>query len=162
MNVAAPAISIRYAGPSDAALITDLTNRAYIIEEAIFGKGHLRTDLDEIAASLAAPDTFFLLGESDGRVITSVRVAHQADGLYFSMLSIDPDVQARGLGGTMVRAVETEAQKRGLPFVRLNCIKERNLPAYYSRLGYAPTHEKREAIAGVEITFTYMERRLAG
>lgn len=162
MNGAAPAITIRYADALDAATITDLTNRAYVIEEAIFGEGHLRTDIEEIRASLADAGTFFLLGESAGRVVTSVRVMHQPDGLYFSMLSIDPGVQALGLGGTMVRAVEAEARKRGLPYVRLNCIKERNLPAYYSRLGYAPTHEERETIAGVGITFTYMERNVCG
>lgn len=161
MNGAAPAITIRYAGAADAASITDLTNRAYVVEEAIFGKGHLRTDLAEITASLADPGTFFLLGECDGRAITSVRVSRQPDGLYFSMLSIDPAAQSRGLGGAMVRAVEDEARRRHLPYVRLNCIKERNLPAYYARLGYTRTRDEREVIAGVEITFTYMERHVA-
>jgi predicted N-acetyltransferase YhbS len=151
--------ALRRAVPGDAAVITALVNRAYEVEADLFGASHRRTDLPEIEASFEEPGVFFLLAEDGGRVIASVRVETQPDGLYFGMLAVEPAAQRAGVGRGMVAAVEREARALGLPFVRLVCIKERGLAAYYTRLGYVAAGEVPENWAGVAFHFVRMEKR---
>ncbi len=153
-------MQFRTATPADAPFITNLVNRAYEVERALFGAGHDRTDVAEITANIETPGTCFILGANEGVSLSSVRVETQPDALFFSMLAVDPTRQGGGVGRAVVQEVERLAAARGLPFVRLNCIQQRDLPAYYGRLGYTATHDTPYTIADVEIVLVYMEKRV--
>ena len=157
-----PELRVRLGVPGEATAITLLVNRAYEDEWPIFGEGRDRTDLEEVRAGFDDPAVFYLGVEQQKRLVASARVEIQEDGLYFGMLAVDPGCQGRGLGRLMVARIEEDARRRGLEFVRLVCIREKNLPAYYGRMGYVATSEEGGRIWGAldVIHVTHMEKRL--
>jgi putative acetyltransferase len=81
-----------------------------------------------------------LVAEHEGRVVGHVMVSYVGlnDGsgnerriASLSPLAVAPDVQRRGVGSALVRAVTAEADRRGEPLVVLE-----GSPAYYGRLGF--------------------------
>lgn len=52
-------------------------------------------------------------------------------------LAVLPDSQGRGIGQSLMKALEKEAQKRGYGFIRLNSASHRTeAHAFYERIGY--------------------------
>jgi ribosomal protein S18 acetylase RimI-like enzyme len=140
------ASTVRRAQPADASALTDLVNRAYAVE-AFFVDGP-RTTADEIAA-LIDTGGFLVIDDAGGLAAAVLfRAPGQRDGLppltdaaglgaYFGMLSVQPELQGRGLGLRLVQAVEGMAEAAGATSMSLRVINLREeLTRWYTSLGY--------------------------
>jgi predicted N-acetyltransferase YhbS len=136
-------MSIRTAGPQDAAALAGLINAAFVVE-AFFKIGD-RTSADEIAALMEAGGEFLVLeasepgtGTGTGTLTGCVYLKCSGERAYFGMLSIDPTSQRQGAGRRLVDAVESRARERGCRYMDLHIVNLREeLIPYYRRLGYA-------------------------
>ena len=134
---------LRVARTDEAPAVAALVNAAFQVE-AFFKRGD-RTDAAEIR-DLMQPGEFLVLdepqaaGDSGTGLTACVYVRMNGDRGYFGMLSIDPRFQGRGLGRSMVAAVESHFRARGCHAVDIQVVNLREeLPPFYERLGYVAT-----------------------
>jgi len=167
-------LAFRAATASDVAALHPLIERAYRGETARAGWTHeadmlsgARTSADELAALIADPDRVILLAHRDDRLIGCVQVARAGEGrAYLGMLTIDPALQASGLGRRLLLAAEQEAVARfAARRMEMTVIHRRaELIAWYERRGYAPTGERRPFPVDPprpELDFVVLEKALA-
>lgn len=146
-------IALRAATPDDVAALHPLIERAYRGDTAKAGWTHeadllfdTRTSAEELSALIADPDRVVLLAYRDDVLIGCVQVARVGnDRAYLGMLTVEPTLQASGLGRRLLAAAETEAVSRfGARRMEMTVIQRRvELIAWYERRGYAPTGETR-------------------
>ncbi|WP_374575790.1 GNAT family N-acetyltransferase [Phenylobacterium sp.] len=156
----AETLSISPATGADVAELHRLVESAYRGESAKAGwtnEADLlstpRTSAEELAAMAASPDEVMLLARRGGRLIGCVHVARRPEAsAYLGMLTVDPTLQAGGLGKRLMAAAEAEAAARfGARTMELTVISRRaELVAYYERRGYARTGEERPFPVAVE------------
>ena len=145
-------IAVRAATSDDVAALHPLIERAYRGDTAKAGWTHEadllfddRTSAAELASLIADPDRVILLAHRDA-LIGCVQVARAGDDLaYLGMLTVEPTLQASGLGRRLLAAAESEAIARfGARRMEMTVIHRRTeLIAWYERRGYAPTGETR-------------------
>lgn len=129
---------IRIANPCDLPVIVSLVNLAYKVEDFIFGKE--RTNLEEIE-DIFLKAQFLLLESNSGQLLGSVYVEQRAERAYMGMLAIAPELQGKGLGTTLIAAVENHARQLGCTHLDLRVVSPRTeLPGYYRRFGFVETH----------------------
>lgn len=123
------------------------TSRAGWTTEADYLDGQ-RTDAATLRRDLA---------ETPGAVVLTLRDAPQGpilgtvwlepaggDAWYLGMLTVNPELQARQLGRTLLEAGETYALERGAKRIEMTVVQIRDtLIAWYERRGYARTGETR-------------------
>ncbi|WP_453977288.1 GNAT family N-acetyltransferase [Brevundimonas sp. Marseille-Q4549] len=146
-------VVFRAATSNDIAALHPLIERAYRGETARAGWTHEadmlfddRTSAAELSALIADPARVILLTHRDGALIGCVQVARAGDGLaYLGMLTVEPTLQASGLGRRLLAAAEAEAVGRfGARRMEMTVIHRREeLIAWYRRRGYAPKGETR-------------------
>ena len=146
-------IVFRAAILDDVAALHPLIERAYRGETAKAGWTHeadllfdTRTSAEELSALIADPDRLILLAHMDGALVGCVQVARVGDDLaYLGMLTVEPTLQASGLGRRLLDAAETEAVARfAARRMEMTVIHRRaELIAWYQRRGYRPTGETR-------------------
>jgi len=141
------------AGVSDLESIAALVNSAYRGDSSRVGwtteadlVGGQRTDPESLRADLASRTGAVLLtmrDEPDGKLLGSVWLEpRDADLWYLGMLTVRPDMQARGLGRSMLHEAERYAVARGARWMRMTVITVREtLIQWYERRGYARTGE---------------------
>lgn len=145
--------TLRSAATADLLALLDLVHRAYRGESARKGWTHeadlldgQRTDADALGAMLMDDRQRVLVAESGERLIGCVQVSNQGSGTaYLGMLSVDPEVQANGLGKLLIDAAESTAREVfGAARMEMTVIEQRaELIAYYERRGYTRTGETR-------------------
>lgn len=143
----------RAATLADVATLHPLIERAYRGETAKAGWTHeadllfdTRTSAQELSALIADPDRVILLAHKDGALIGCVQVARVGDDrAYLGLLTVEPSLQASGLGRRLLAAAETEAVARfAARRMEMTVIHRRaELIAWYERRGYRPTGETR-------------------
>jgi putative acetyltransferase len=124
-------VAIRPEAPGDLAAVRDVVGRA-------FGGDQVPDLLDGLRRSVAWLD-LSLVAERDGAVVGHVSLtrawvddpAAVVEVLVLSPLSVHPDAQRQGVGGALVRAALSAADRRTEPVVFLE-----GDPGYYSRLGF--------------------------
>ena len=138
LNMVVP--SLRVARADEAPAVAALVNAAFQVE-AFFKRGD-RTDAAEVR-DLMQRGEFLVLDDSQGAgdqgtgLTACVYVRMNGDRGYFGMLSIDPESQGRGLGRSMVAAVESRFRAQGCHAVDIHVVNMRKeLPPFYERLGY--------------------------
>ncbi|MDU0370034.1 GNAT family N-acetyltransferase [Hymenobacter endophyticus] len=142
--------TLRYSPATNADIpaLTRLVNCAYRGEASEQGwttEAHLlagqRTDEDDLRDHLQAPGATFLLARTATQeVIGSVFLQQQGPDLYLGMLSVEPTLQAQGLGRQLVTAAEAHARQLGCTGIRITVISVRHeLLAWYERLGFRRT-----------------------
>lgn len=146
-------LTFRAATPDDVAALHRLIERAYRGETAKAGWTHEadllfddRTSADELSALIADPDRAILLAFRNDALVGCVQVARAGDDLaYLGMLTVEPGLQAAGLGRRILAAAEAEAVARfSARRMEMTVIGLRvELIAWYGRRGYAPTGETR-------------------
>ncbi|OWP64042.1 GNAT family N-acetyltransferase [Hymenobacter amundsenii] len=134
---------------ADVPALNRLVNRAYRGEASEQGwtteSGLLagqRTDEADLLEQLALPGATFLLARqaADGMLVGSVFLQIKGPELYLGMLSVEPTLQAGGIGRQLVQAAESHARTHGCTAVRMTVISVRSeLLAWYARLGYQHT-----------------------
>ncbi|HEU4928042.1 MAG TPA: GNAT family N-acetyltransferase [Vicinamibacterales bacterium] len=131
---------LRVARPDEALAVAALVNAAFQVE-AFFKRGD-RTNAAEVL-DLMQRGEFLVLDEPDeaddsrARLTACVYARVNGDRGYFGMLSIDPRCQGRGLGRSMVAAVESRFRAQGCRAVDIHVVNLREeLPPFYERFGY--------------------------
>ena len=112
-------IAFRAATPDDVAALHPLIERAYRGETAKAGWTHeadllfdTRTSAEELSALIADPDRVILLAHRDGALIGCVQVARVGDDrTYLGLLTVEPTLQASGLGRRLTRPEHYEQLK---------------------------------------------------
>ena len=143
----------RAATLADVATLHPLIERAYRGETAKAGWTHeadllfdTRTSAQELSALIADPDRVILLAHRNGAPVGCVQVARIGDDrTYLGLLTVEPSLQASGLGRRLLAAAETEAVARfAARRMEMTVIHRRaELIAWYERRGYRPTGETR-------------------
>ncbi|MBT9394180.1 GNAT family N-acetyltransferase [Hymenobacter sp. NST-14] len=136
---------------ADVPALNRLVNRAYRGEASEQGwtteSGLLagqRTDEADLLEQLGRPGATFLLARraADEELVGSVFLQVQGPELYLGMLSVEPTLQAGGIGRRLVQAAEDYARAQGCAAVRMTVISVRHeLLVWYERLGYQRTPE---------------------
>ena len=144
---------IRTATTADLETIHALVERAYRGDAARAGWTHeadlldgQRTDRAALTEILTDPTQRLLVAEMDGRLAGCVQVSSRGQSLaYLGTLSVEPALQAGGLGRRLIEAAEREAAHAfGAARMEMTVIRQRaELIAYYERRGYALTGEER-------------------
>ena len=146
-------VVFRAAPLDDVAALHPLIERAYRGDTAKAGWTHeadllfdTRTSAKELSALIADPDRVVLLAYRDDVLIGCVQVARAGEDLaYLGMLTVEPTLQASGLGRRLLTTAEVEAVARfDARRMEMTVIYRRaELIAWYERRGYAPTGETR-------------------
>jgi predicted N-acetyltransferase YhbS len=125
--------TIRQAGPADADRIAVLVNRAFLAES--WFKSTDRTNASQVR-ELLSKGTFLLL-EEETRLLACVYLEPRGDRVYLGMLSVEQDVQGRGIGRHMMHEAEEFSRRAGHVAIDLRIVHVREeLPPYYRKLGY--------------------------
>ena len=125
--------TLREAGPADADRIAALVNRAFSAES--WFKSTDRTNAAQVRELMRKG--VFLLREEEMRLVACVYVEPRGDRAYLGMLSVERDVQGRGIGRRMMQAAEEFARRAGHVAIDLRIVHVREeLPPYYRGLGY--------------------------
>jgi len=131
---------LRVARAAEAAAIAALVNTAFQVE-AFFKRGD-RTDAGDIGNMMQRGE-FLVLDHSEARdapgtgLAACVYTRTNGDRGYFGMLSIDPRSQGRGLGRSIIAAVESRFRAQGCRAIDIHVVNLRKeLPPFYERLGY--------------------------
>ncbi len=125
--------TLREAGSADADRIAALVNRAFLAES--WFKSADRTNAAQVRELLSKG--LFLLLEEEARLLACVYLEPRSDRVYLGMLSVEQDVQGRGIGSRMMLEAEDFARRAGHVAIDLRIVhvREELLP-YYRKLGY--------------------------
>ena len=140
--------SISKASPNDIPEIIQLVNNAYRGEKSRQGwtheadliDGDLRTDFNDLEQLMQDRGSVFLKYIENGRIAGSVYLQKQNEILYLGMLSVDPTIQAKGIGKQLLAAAEDHARNMGCKAIEMTVISKRmELVKWYKRHGYNDT-----------------------
>lgn len=145
---AAPAKTFRTATVADVNAIVALVQSAYRGESSRAGwttEADLldgqRTDPEEVAELIVAPDSRVVLCERAGELLASAHVQKQGDAAYFGMFAVRPGLQTRGIGSALLTETERFARNEWTcRHMQMSVITLRTeLIAWYERRGYRRT-----------------------
>ena len=99
-----------------------------------------RTDAELIANVIEDKNSTLLLLEEDNRIIACVELRIEDHKMYLGMLTVDPEMQGRGIGKKMMAAAEDHARAKGSRMIYMTVLTPRKeLIAWYDRHGYKNT-----------------------
>ncbi|HEU5292528.1 MAG TPA: GNAT family N-acetyltransferase [Cyclobacteriaceae bacterium] len=138
-------------GLADVPALNKLINSAYRGEESKKGwstEADLLdgTRIDEAALRdiIQKPDTTFLKYEEDGTILGCVELRKEENKLYLGTLSVNPNIQNKGIGKKLLQAGEEHAKQIGCSRMRMTVIDGRqSLIDWYVRHGYQLTGERK-------------------
>lgn len=140
---------IRLAAESDIPHLVPLINSAYRGEESKKGwtteanlvSGDIRTDINQMEELMKTAGTAFLVYENEaGTLEGSVFLHKKEDKLYLGMLSVLPEIQAKGIGKKLMTAAEAYALQQHCASIYMRVISARlELIAWYEKQGYKNT-----------------------
>ena len=142
---------ISKAGLIDVPALNKLINSAYRGEESKKGwstEADLLdgTRIDEAALRdlIQKPDTVFLKYEEDNVILGCVELRKEGNKLYLGTLSVNPNIQNKGIGKKLLQAGEEYARQTGCGTMRMTVIDGRQtLIEWYVRHGYQLTGERK-------------------
>jgi GNAT superfamily N-acetyltransferase len=107
--------------------------------------GGQRTDLDALTAMLADPEQRLLAARGTAGLVGCVALRRVApDRCYLGLLTVEPTLQAAGLGRRLLAEAEAAARDWGSRTVEITVIaRRRELVGWYERRGYRLTGERR-------------------
>lgn len=134
---------------ADAPVLVKLINSAYrgdsskkgwTTEADIIG-GESRILLPDLEALMQKPGVIFLQSVNEKQETEgSVFLEKRGEQLYLGMLSVNPELQARGTGKQLMLAAEDQARKMGCQSIVMRVIHLRKeLIDWYLRRGYFDT-----------------------
>lgn len=151
-------VRIERADVRDAGEILTLQRAAYVTEAQLYGDPFLPPlveSLEQVRTTIA--DSVVLKATIGTRLVGSVRGRFNDRTCLLGRLAVAPDVQRRGVGVALVRALEAEAAGRAdVCSLFTGHLSEADL-RLYRRLGYAETHRERVAD---HMTIVHMRKTL--
>lgn len=144
---------LRPAAPADVPALLDLVTGAYRGDSARRGWTHeadlldgRRTDEAALLDAISDPRGAVLLARRGGEAAACVHVRAVSERrAYLGMLSVRPDLQAAGLGRSLIEGAEAYARDAlQTEVMEMTVIRQRTeLIAWYERRGYRLTGETR-------------------
>jgi ribosomal protein S18 acetylase RimI-like enzyme len=128
-----------------------------------------RTDSDTLLEQLnQSGQTILKATDQSQKIIGCVSLQEKKDTLYLGMLTVQPDIQAIGIGKKLLNAAEEFARSHTIFCIEMTVISVRHeLIAWYQRRGYQLTGEKRafppETKFGIrkqDLEFVVLEKKL--
>lgn len=125
--------------------ICDLVNLTYRGEVGWTRETHLvegnRTDYAEIETAFLDTDAYFLIIQTEQRLVASIYIKKTEDSIYIGYFAIHPDFQGKGLGKAILKHAEADALKRfkAQRFTMYVVSQREELIAFYERRGYRRT-----------------------
>lgn len=137
-------ITFRTATPLDANELNVLVNSAYRGDSSKKGwtteadlLGGQRTDLEKILEMINEPNSKIELAIENDQILGCVYLKKESETLYFGMLTVNPEIQSRGIGKLLMNHLETVARDWSCHNIRMTVISQRaELIAFYERRGY--------------------------
>lgn len=144
-------LTIRPATLDDTQALEKLVNSAYRGESSKAGwttEADLldgqRTDAEELAKLINTPGNTILLALDNGHILGCVYLQNKGETMYLGMLTVQPQLQARGIGKQLLKAGEAYAKEQGCTRVEMTVISVRHeLIAWYNKHGYLFTGDTR-------------------
>lgn len=138
-------VTIQPATLTDAPALSILVNSAYRGEgskagwttEADLLDGQ-RTDEGELAKLINAPGNTILIAlDEGGSILGCVYLQNKGAVMYLGMLTVQPQLQAKGIGRQLLAAGEAFAKQQGCTSIEMTVISIRHeLIAWYNKHGY--------------------------
>ena len=126
-----------------------LVNSAYRGESAKKGwtheadliEGEKRIDERSLQLLLQDPNATILKFTTGSEIVGCVYLEKQHGNLYLGMLSVSPQIQAKGIGKKLLKAAEDHARQLQCNAIEMTVISVRHeLIAWYERNGYHKTN----------------------
>lgn len=129
------------------------------------------TRIDEAAMLdlIRDKDTTILKYVENNEILGCVELRIENESLYLGMLTVNPDLQAKGIGKILMTAGEDFGRKNNCKKVKMTVVSVRDkLIAWYERHGYSLTGERkpfkmpdeRFGIPRQPLEFVVMEKKL--
>ena len=133
---------IRAGRREDADWARALVRRAYALYVPRMGQEPAPM-LADYAALIDAGELQVL--EEAGSPVALIVLRRDEDAIFVENIAVDPQIQRKGHGRTLLAFAEDEARRLGLTAIRLytNAAMTENL-AYYPRLGFRETNRREE------------------
>ena len=91
----------------------------------------------DIARKMQVNPGWFLVAESNGRIVASVMVGYEGHRGWINYLAVDPALQRSGLGRTLMNEAERILRAAGCPKINLQVRRTNGgVIAFYERLGF--------------------------
>lgn len=147
----------------------DSARKGWTFESDLFDG--IRTNEAMLAEMLAQPTVTILLcrDQTTHALIGSVYLEKKADLMYLGMLTVSPEIQARGLGKQLLREAENYARRHECTTIEMTVISRRTeLIAWYERRGYSltgqtqpfPVEDTRFGLPKMALEFVVMRKAL--
>ncbi|WP_119729889.1 GNAT family N-acetyltransferase [Thermomonospora amylolytica] len=153
-------VEIGPAGEDDAGEILTVQRAAYLAEAQLYGDPFippLIETFEQLRKVLAGGETLVLKATLGSRLVGAVRGAFSERTCLVGRLVVAPDLQGRGVGTGLMRALEERAAARADSCVLFTGhLSDGNL-RLYRRLGYTETHRERLA---AHLTLVHMRKPL--
>ena len=92
----------------------------------------------DIARKLRVNPEWFLVGETDGRIVATVMAGYEGHRGWINYLAVDPALRRTGLGRAMMAEAERLLRAAGCPKINLQVrTSNPDVVAFYQRLGFA-------------------------
>ena len=169
-------MNITEASAADVTEICKLVNSAYRGDSSRKGwtteadlLGGIRIDEDMLQQYIADPNSTVIKCTNDDQQITGcVYIKKENTNLYLGMLTVSPELQAKGIGKLLLMESEKKALEKGCNNIVMSVISSRHeLIDWYKRHGYIETGEKqpfptseRFGKPKVSLEFLVLEKRL--
>jgi N-acetylglutamate synthase-like GNAT family acetyltransferase len=127
-------LALRRILPGDFPATVELVNEAYAYQET--AKGEPRTSLDQLAARAETSECYVL--EAGSKIVGCVYVELLNRKLAkFGMLTVAPALRHKGVGGSLIAAVESYVKGQDIIRLQLDYMSVAPwLKSYYERLGF--------------------------
>jgi ribosomal protein S18 acetylase RimI-like enzyme len=92
----------------------------------------------DIARKLRVNPEWFLVGETDGRIVAAVMAGYEGHRGWINYLAVDPAHRRAGLGRVMMTEAERLLRAAGCPKINLQVrTSNKDVIAFYQRIGFA-------------------------
>ena len=103
-----------------------------------------RTNAEGIAELITTPGTTLLKYIEAGKILGCVELKNENGKLYLGMLTVQPDLQGKGIGKKLLIEAEVEARNQNCKSIFMTVISIRKeLIDWYLRHGYIMTGERK-------------------
>lgn len=143
-------LTISQLANEDTKQLIDLVNSAYRGESSKKGwtteadlLDGIRTDQKSIMSQVQKPGAIMLTAKSENNLMVGcVYLQQQGKQLYLGMLTVAPDIQAKGIGKRLLLAAENYARELNCESIVMSVIDIRKeLIEWYKRKGFQDTGE---------------------
>ena len=143
--------TISTAAINDIPRLLQLINSAYRGDEAKKGWTHeadlidgtIRIDETSLEELIQKSNAAILKYELFQKIAGCVYLEKKNSRLYLGMLSVSPEIQAKGIGKKLLKAADEYAKQNGCNAIEMRVISLRKeLIAWYERNGYCNTNKK--------------------